>query len=60
MNIIAGKRGCDGQPKIRETFGMETTENDRKRPQNVFTASLLRPYRLLTDFASSPTPQTFH
>ena len=27
------------------------TKNDQKRPKNVFTASLLRPYRLLTDFA---------
>ena len=37
----------------------KTTENDRKRPQNVLTASLLRPYRLLTDFAIQSDTSNF-
>ena len=45
--------GVDGQRKSVKHSAEKrpkTTENDQKRPQNVFTASLLRPYRLLTDF----------
>lgn len=66
MKNVAGKRGCGRTTKIRETFGrkndqkrLKTTKNDQKRPQNVFTASLLRPYRLLTDFAIQSDTSNF-
>ena len=51
--------GVDGQRKSVKHSAEKTTENDRKRPQNVFTASLLRPYRLLTDFTIQSDTSNF-
>lgn len=61
--------GMDGQRKsVKHSAGKttendrkrpKTTKNDQKRPQNVLTASLLRPYRLLTDFAIQSNTSNF-
>lgn len=51
--------GMDGQRKFVKHSAGKTTENDRKRPQNVFTASSLRPYRLLTDFTIQSDTSNF-
>lgn len=52
--------GMDGQRKSVKHSAEKTTKNDPKTALSVLYASFMRPLRLLYDFASNPTPRTFH